>query len=232
MPEFTENERRHITSLREIESCRELDSRTSELERGVPPKCILPEEYDESWEGIEFSDEMKSSALGFDEVGAFWKTREDPPEICGEFSLINLDYALTSEDPGEAGAGTDFQRQFLRQLCPIDRSPRSGAGMQTYMRMQAGVPELEIWHSGLFSVEEPPYPSGFVRLDIDYCEYLDALLLTKGTYGWQFLFADVTLSGRELSDQAKYIRRMLQVFPALFPQYDYASLARRFEARL
>ena len=30
-------------------------------------------------------------------------------------------------------------------------------------------------------------------MDVDYCEYLDALLLTKGTFGWQYLFTEASL---------------------------------------
>lgn len=69
-------------------------------------------------------------------------------------------------------------------------------------------------------------------MDVDYCGYLAALLVTKGTYGWQYLFADVSLADDIHHHTVENARRMLEVFPRLFPGYDYAPLAARLEARL
>ncbi len=69
-------------------------------------------------------------------------------------------------------------------------------------------------------------------MDITYCQYLDALLLTKGTYGWQYLYTDISLRRGDFDETVRYLRGMLEVFPEIFPQHDYRELRERLEARL
>ncbi|WP_413811715.1 hypothetical protein [Streptomyces sp. OE57] len=221
-----------MDSLKEIENCRLLESRCSGADLDRPLGGILPEEYDEAWEGVRFSESMLDCYLRFYELGAAWRAVGDLPDVKGEFSLINFHDALQASDPGVGSAKTDFHREFLSQLCPIDRTPRFGAGIQTYIRLQADVDALELWYSDIAYIEQPPYPSGFIKLDIGYCEYLEMLLLTKGAYGWQYLFADISLSRGDFSENANNLKNMLQVFPELFPDRDYSSLRARLEARL
>ncbi|WP_369167165.1 hypothetical protein AB5J49_04495 [Streptomyces sp. R28] len=232
MSTLTQNEQLHLDSLNEIENSPQLESQCSGTELDMPLSIILPEEYNESWEGVRFSEDMLSCYVRFYELGAAWRTVGTLPDVKGEFSLINFNDALESSDPGTESGTTDFQREFLSQLCPIDRTPRSGAGIQTYIRMQADVDELELWYSDIADIGQSPYPPGFIKLDIGYCEYLKALLLTKGTYGWQYLFADISLARRDFLDGANNLKNMLQVFPELFPDRDYSSLRTRLEARL
>ncbi|MFE4366801.1 hypothetical protein ACFRMN_00840 [Streptomyces sp. NPDC056835] len=232
MSPLTRNEQLHLDSLEEIKNCPLLESTCSGVDLDMPLGNILPEEYDESWEGVRFSENMLSCYLRFYELGAAWGAVEALPDISGEFNLINFHDALQASDPGTARGKTDFHREFLSQLCPIDRTPRSGAGSQTYIRMQAGVDELELWYSAVADIGQPPYPPGFIQLDIDYCEYLRMLLLTKGVHGWQYLFADISLDRRDFSDSANNLTNMLRVFPDVFPGRDYSSIRARLEDRL
>ncbi|MEV4334876.1 hypothetical protein AB0K02_30900 [Streptomyces sp. NPDC049597] len=232
MVSLTPNEQRHVTSLAEIRNCPVIESECSDEELSMPLSDILAEEYNSDWEGVIFSGAMQACSLRFAELGAVWSTVGNSPTIKGEFNLVNFHHALQVSDPGTSRGVTDFQRSFLSQLCPIDRTPRSGAGMQTYIRMQADVDDLELWYSDIADIEQPPYPPGFIKLDINYCQYLEALLLTKGTYGWQYLFADVSLASGEFTSKGNYLKNMLQVFPDLFPEHDYSSLVPRLEARL
>jgi hypothetical protein len=71
-----------------------------------------------------------------------------------------------------------------------------------------------------------------IRLDLDYRDYLDNLILTKGATRWQYLFADVRLSDREFTRVRESLETMLSIFPDQFPDHDYAALVARFEARL
>lgn len=232
MSSLTRNEQLHLDSLEEIENCPLLESRCSGADLDRPLSSILPEEYDDSWEGVRFSESMQGCYLRFYELGAAWSTVEDLPDVKGEFNLINFHDALQNDDPGVGRGKTDFHREFLSQLCPIDRTPRSGAGIQTYIRMQSDIDELELWYSDIADIGQPPYPPGFIKLDIGYCEYLKVLLLTKGAYGWQYLFADISLSRGDFLESANNLKNMLQVFPELFPDRDYSSLRTRLEARL
>ncbi|WP_190822746.1 hypothetical protein [Saccharopolyspora pogona] len=77
-----------------------------------------------------------------------------------------------------------------------------------------------------------PYPGTFVKLDLTYGEYMDALLATKGTRGWEFLFASIELGKPDFRDIVANLRNMLEVFPRLFPTYDYTPFRDRLAARL
>ncbi|MEV6875152.1 hypothetical protein [Amycolatopsis sp. NPDC051128] len=56
--------------------------------------------------------------------------------------------------------------------------------------------------------------------------------MTKGTSGWQLLFADVSLRGDEFDWVVDGLRSMLKTFPDLFPKHDCEPLTRRLEERL
>lgn len=45
--------------------------------------------------------------------------------------------------------------------------------------------------------------------------------------GWQYLFADVDLSGPELGHARHNMEHMLDVLPDLFPEHDYAPFQDR-----
>lgn len=68
-------------------------------------------------------------------------------------------------------------------------------------------------------------------MEVTYREYLDALLVTKGTYGWQYLYTDVSL-GRGFGGVRRYLQGMIELFPEIFPNHDYSPLVERLEARL
>ncbi|OKI38305.1 hypothetical protein A6A29_10030 [Streptomyces sp. TSRI0281] len=98
--------------------------------------------------------------------------------------------------------------------------------------MQPKVDPLEIWYSAIADIGGDPYLPGFIKMNITYCQYLDAMILTKGTYGWQYLYTDISLSRGDFHETVKYLQGMLSVFPEIFPQHDYGDLRARLEARL
>jgi hypothetical protein len=104
------------------------------------------------------------------------------------------------------------KRKVGDQLRVIDDRPDSGTGHQATLRLQPGDSDPQLWyfHLGL----------GTLRMGINYQEYLDALILTKGTSGWQFLFCDITKELRKTYDfdvASPHMKTMLDVFPELFP---------------
>ncbi|MFI0465957.1 hypothetical protein ACH347_17935 [Saccharopolyspora sp. 5N102] len=70
---------------------------------------------------------------------------------------------------------------------------------------------------------------GALQMDLGY---LEALALTKGTFGWQYLFTDASLASDDFHHTARYLKSMLRVFPEIFPHHDYAGLQERLAARL
>lgn len=69
-------------------------------------------------------------------------------------------------------------------------------------------------------------------MDLDYLGYLEALAVTKGAYGWQYLFTDLSLLNDDLHHVVESVKAMLRRFPDLFPQHDYTQLRERLEERL
>ncbi|NBE52755.1 hypothetical protein [Streptomyces boluensis] len=232
MPTLTHNEQLHLASLREIEGCPLVEAQCSGTGLSRSLAHILPEEYDDAWEGVQFSSAMVRCSLRFYELGAAWQTLPSLPEVVGEFSLGNFHDALQCNEGIPEDATTEFHHRFLTQLRPVDRTPRYGAGMQTYIRMQPDVEELELWYTSKSDIGQPPHPPGYIKLDLTYHEYLEALLLTKGAYSWQYLFADISLNRPDFSDDVNNLTNMLRVFPEIFPEHDYTQLSARLEARL
>ncbi|WP_326647925.1 MULTISPECIES: hypothetical protein [unclassified Streptomyces] len=235
MQNLTPNEQRHAASLEQIRTSPFLEAEcgtTDEL--AEPVEDLLPlYEHNPDWEDVEFDESLLNCSLRFSDLGARWATSGNLPEIYGEFRILHFyDVFDQSEGPSGGEEATNFQQEFLSQLRIFDHTPRSGAGMVTYMRMQPHVTSLEIWYQDIADIGSEPYPANFIRMNITYCEYLEALLLTKGTYGWQYLYTDVSLRGGEFHSKARYLKHMLDVFPGIFPQYDYTSLAARLEERL
>ncbi|MGW1748633.1 hypothetical protein ACWCRD_24095 [Streptomyces sp. NPDC002092] len=235
MTDLTDNERRHAAALAAIRESPYLNARCgSAVELAEPLEDLLPlYEHNEDWDDVQLDEGMLSCALRFTDLGAQWVTTGGLPELYGEYRLLHF-YDVFEQDDGPAPMpdATDFQRQFLSELRSFDTTPRSGAGMMSFIRMQANTSPLEIWYQDIADIGGDPYPSGFLKMDITYCQYLDALLLTKGTYGWQYLYTDMPLGGRGHQSTVGFLQRMLQVFPEIFPQYDYRELRERLEARL
>ncbi|MET7712169.1 hypothetical protein [Streptomyces sp. NPDC005407] len=232
---LTPNEQRHAASLEEIRTSPFLEAQCgSSEELAEPVEDLLPlYEHNPDWEGVEFDERLLNCSLRFTDLGGRWETSGDLPEIYGEFNLLHFyDVFDQPEGPSRGQETTDFQQEFLSQLRFFDHTPRSGAGMMTYIRMQPNVAPLEIWYQDIADIGSDPYPTNFIKMDITYCEYLEALILTKGTYGWQYLYTDVSLRGGEFHSKASYLEHMLDVFPRIFPSYDYSSLLVRLEERL
>lgn len=230
-------EKRHAESLKEIRQNPFFDAECGSSEYvGKRPSELLPlSRRNSRWNGVVFDENLLECALSFTDMSARWEAtgRGGSVRIRGEFNLIHLEDVLGQpEGPAAFPGATDFQKRFLSELRVIDHTPRSGAGMLTYIRLQPDKSPLELWYSDIADIGEDPYPSGFVKMDITYCQYLDSLVVTKGTYGWQYLYTDVSLRRGGFRETVAYLQGMLQVFPELFPRYDYAPFRARLEARL
>ncbi|MEU9793165.1 hypothetical protein AB0E27_21485 [Streptomyces sparsogenes] len=235
MTNLTANERRHAAAINEIRQSRFLKSSSGDCEElDEPLEAYLPlYEHNEDWDEVQLDDDLMECALRFTDLGAQWSTTDGLPEIYGEYRILHFyDVFDQPEGPEPLPDATEFQRKFMSELRYFDMTPRSGAGMMTFVRMKPHVSPIEIWYHDISDIGGDPFPPGFVKMDITYREYLDALLLTKGTYGWQYLYTDPSQSYGGLLSKVNYLKRMLDLFPEIFPQYDYTSLRERLEARL
>ncbi|MGH3660611.1 MAG: hypothetical protein ACRDT8_02510 [Micromonosporaceae bacterium] len=178
--------------------------------------------------GMELAPYFHQSYVRFNCLWTCWRLEEDDADLTGEFRIANLPDALaTTPPPFSVSSSSPAERQLHSELRVIDDRPESGTGHQATLRLQTGASDPELWyfHLGL----------GALRMDINFQEYLDALILTKGTSGWQFLFCDITMETRETYDfrmASGRMKTMLDVFPELFPSHDYSGLRARLEERL
>ncbi|MFW5418127.1 hypothetical protein J0910_16065 [Nocardiopsis sp. CNT-189] len=178
--------------------------------------------------GMEPAPCFHRSFVRFNRLWTCWRFEEDGVRLTGEFRIGNLPDALaTAPPPFSVRSSSPEERRLHSELRVIDDRPESGTGHQAALRLRPGDsdPELRYFHLGL----------GTLRMDIDYQEYLDALVLTKGASGWQFLFCDITEELRETYDfetASERMKTMLDVFPELFPGHDYSGLRARLEERL
>lgn len=232
---LTINEERQRKSLEEIRRCGRLDVLAATLGDIGRPFAAMPalNEYNPRWGDAEYDADLADNLVRFEEISAHWVTKPPLPQFSGEFSVRHLAHVLGQPvDPWAQQEPTQFRRDFMSSLLCFDSTPNSGTGRMSFLRMQAGVGPFEIWYEDMADIGGDPYPPGYVKLDLSYSEYIDALVLTKGTFCWQYLYAEVSLSDSSWKPVADSLKAMLEVFPELFPEYDYSPLRQRLEARL
>ncbi|WP_405798052.1 hypothetical protein [Streptomyces sp. NBC_01506] len=161
----------------------------------------------------------------FDQISAHWDL--EGSGLSGEFCVSHPATALTTKAPPDATElMTPAVRQRYAEFRVLDDHPVSGTGEFAALRIRPETPAPEIWyHASEFRL-------GGYRMDLDYCQYLEALTLTKGTFGWQYLFCDVSFTDDDFSGIAADLEEMLDVFPELFPDHNYEPLSSRLTERL
>jgi len=177
--------------------------------------------------GMELAPYFHRSYVRFSRLWTFWRVEDGDTSTQGEFRIGNLSDALgTLPPPFSVRSSTPAERRLHSALRVIDDRPESGTGNLAALRLQPGVADPDLWyfHLGL----------GALRMDVDYQEYLDALILTKGMPGWQFLFCDLSKEVRgdyNWTSASSRLKTMLDVFPDLFPGHDYSDLRARLKER-
>jgi hypothetical protein len=165
---------------------------------------------------------------GDDEISACWEL-DSPEKLCGEFSVMSLQRAFAENvhDHPLPEELTPVERQRWSELRPFDGHPQGGTGEWVALRVGPGAPELWYYHPETALKNF----AGF-RMDIDHDQYLRALAITKGTYGWQKLFCDTDALDEDDMDEVRAgLEEMLELFPSLFPDHDYEPLRARLAER-
>ncbi|MGW2720105.1 hypothetical protein [Streptomyces sp. NPDC001492] len=195
---------------------------------------VIPELADPDWvladiasrTGLHLPDHpFRDHFFAPNSIAARWHSEEEP-HIVGEFALSHIHRLLVEEPPElEDPSLSDAEGDILFELRVIDQEPYSGSGRLTGIRLAEDGGSHELW---LYDMSQ----ERLERLDADYGTYLENVLITKGAYGWQYLFADVDFKEPGLGDIASNLTEVLRVFPELFPDHSYAELEQRLEARL
>ena len=173
---------------------------------------------------VELTENERRWALRFSHLWCHWRARDESSPLGGEFYLPAFLEAVVRPGPALAWEETpESERALFSEWRVIDQAPGSGTGALSAVRLQSDVDPLEIWH----------YERRFgpLRMDVDYLGYLDALLVTKGTYGWQYLFVDTSMRSIEHIHHVRSLTARLDLFPRIFPDHDYAPLRARLTER-
>lgn len=185
---------------------------------------------------VRLSAEVLERALRFVSLSCEWSLASSATSsgrsLDGEFHLPHLYLALVRDAPRYNDLASERERALLAGLRMIDSAPSRASGEAAFIRVEPHKDTLEIWYQDRYLFHEDHNTQGFLRMDLSYPEYLDVLQLTKGVFGWQLLFVDVSLSEPDLRPHLESVTTMLEVFPSVFPQHDYAPLQGRLAARL
>ncbi|WP_328846626.1 hypothetical protein [Streptomyces sp. NBC_00258] len=219
---------RCVRAIEELQEVEGVDVDT----RGIP--AVVPELADPDWvlrdvaerTGIRLAESpFREYFFAPDQLRARWNTTADP-DVIGEFCLTHIHRCLVEGPAGlQDPTLTEAENEILAELRIIDQEPMAGSGRVTGLRVAAEREDHEIW---LYDMSQ----ERLERLGIDYGTYLENILVTKGAYGWQYLFADADLNDPGLDDIATNLTMMLGIFPDMFPNHSYEDLRERLEARL
>ncbi|MEW2568937.1 hypothetical protein [Streptomyces sp. NPDC047070] len=178
-----------------------------------------------SGEDLPLSERVRGYFFRHDRIAAHWRVGDAGSRMVGEFSLTHIMRAVVEHYMDDIWEGDDDgERELYSELRFFDDTPRSGSGRMALLRVTPGVTDPEVW---FFDTRQ-----GAMRMELDYPDYLDAVLVTKGVIGWQYLYCEPDFSGPGFVSCSAGLQEMLETFPVLFPDHDYTDLRSRLQERL
>jgi hypothetical protein len=173
--------------------------------------------------GISLDPALKDYHVRYSELGINWYEAA-AGGAGGEFCLCELVDALLSGPPDDYCVRDDEERNLFKQLRVVDGQPNTGEIAFTAVQLAGNTIAPQMWWY--------LFPRGAFALDLDYPGYLEALLLTKGFYCWQLLYADVRLGDRGFASTVDSIRNGLDFLKGALPDPRYEELETRLAERL
>jgi hypothetical protein len=235
MRNLSEIESVHIASFNEILTCDLMTVDDSELQELGEPLATTPGVFSllPEWKDVILGSELARETPRFNGLGCRWRTKEPLAPFGGEFWITDLFVALLQDPPDLTWEDTPAEERALyEQFRIVDSTPVAATGQFTAVRVQPAVDPLEVWYYDMNLNTVEGCDRQYVRMDLTYPEYLDALLLTKGTFGWQYLYTDVRLRSDGFEGVLFSLQSMVETFPQIFPRHDYTSLAARLQERM
>ncbi|MEV8333875.1 hypothetical protein [Streptomyces niveus] len=151
-----------------------------------------------------------------------WRFGEPFQEIAGEFHLVHIANALLGGTPPHPAASPEAP-QLVSEFKIFQTHPVGGTGTYSALRLTEDGQEPELWY---FDIRQGP-----TRLHISYGDYLDTMLLTKGLYNWQYLFAEPDPNNYAMRVSIPRLRNGLDLLAREFPDDDQSDLRARLEER-
>lgn len=231
--ELTPSDLAQIESVNELKSAGLFEVEFEQRSTTFPMSWFDPlSDRKDEWAGVVLSERLKECALTFTSFSCRWHANDSELDLSGEFHMPHLFRALMGEPPECNDLATEQEEKLLSELRLIDAAPYRATGEAAFIRIEPHKDNLEIWHQDRYLYDEATNSQGFLRMKLDFCDYLATLRMTKGVFGWQLLFVDTLLRDDDFRHHVASLRNMLDVFPDAFPAYDYSDLRARLEARL
>ncbi len=223
---------RYLNMLKEIEASpyTHIISIEKEFRQLTVPEINRSMKRIEGGLGYKLPDNFKQYIFPSSRLSVCWHYEIDGKyEVGGEFSLRNL-YAVlcVEQDQLWTEHSSEPEKKFLKTLRVFDRYPNVGADKYTAFKVEDKVASPEIWYC---DEDDDRY----YKLDLEYNDYLECLLETRGFYGWQILFSSKIESfvykHRDLASNTtiKWIQKRLEDMPKLFPNTDFSKYQQRFD---
>ncbi|MFE6767750.1 hypothetical protein [Streptomyces griseus] len=176
--------------------------------------------------GVSLDPKFKASFHRFSRLGIHWRGASENSAVGGEFYLVHLLNAIIGGRPADLASSRSSEKEaaLYSDFRIFDSQPRGGVGTFAALRLRDGTDEPEIWY---FHMNH-----GSTRMEIDYQEYLNNLLLTRGAYYWQYLFTDTPADYYHSNEITSGLRRAIEFLSDVFPNNDYSDLRARLHDRL
>ncbi|MFD6286821.1 hypothetical protein [Streptomyces sp. NPDC060205] len=207
----------------EVRSAAEFSVEKSEFQgEGARPLTAEDERIIGLYMGPEAVEQVVNHLFDAEQIHLSWHTPDHA--VYGEFALKDLRTCLSGPYmPYTDERLTSAEQLVMDEIKTLEEAP--GSGRLTALRVSMDMtPCHELWFYDMNQQR-------FELLDLKYSSYLDALLITKGIPGWQYLYADVRLAEDEFRQLASQLERSLDALEEVFPAYDYSALRQRLEAR-
>ncbi|MFF7650931.1 hypothetical protein ACFZCY_13910 [Streptomyces sp. NPDC007983] len=186
------------------------------------------------WQDIILSQDLCQNTPRVTEIKAYWSTVAPLPKLQGEFCVGDVFTDLIQPPPEPLWEGSPPEDgTFFPSIRVVDDAPVAGTGHWAGIRILPRTDPLEMWFYDPQLVRIPEADKSYFRIHLTYPEYLRNLAITKGTLGWQYLFTDaVPLNSPGLRETSVRLQNMMEIMPALFPDWEYRPIFERLEARL
>ena len=154
--------------------------------------------YLPDWQGVQLSTQLCVGSPRISEIANCWNREpSDTAEIGGEFRVTDLSLRCSSTSrPGLVRFHGRRARVLHTVACHRRHPTLAAMGQLAAIRIQPEVDPLEIWYYDMELTSIESWTRQYVRLDLTYTEYMEQLAITKGTFGWQYLFAEEVMLPR------------------------------------
>jgi hypothetical protein len=213
--------------LQEIRETAEFDVHLARLDEIVDALDVAETVFEELAEedDLPLSGRVQEYFFRHGAVEAAWRSRRPDTSLIGEFKIHHIMSAVGNMRMTRFWKGEDdAERALYKDLRIIDETPQTGSGRMSLLRATPGATDPGVW---FFDTRQGAMPT-----ELDYPGYLEALFVTKGVIGWQYLYCAPEDCGMGFIPIVDGLKEMLDVFPRLFPDHDYTDLRARLEERL